>query len=324
MGQVARWIVRLAEYDFDIDHRHGKQHANADAISRYPVRVSAVSVVEIWFSPEFKADFGKQQAPDPITSAVLAWCKKAQRLRQNQLEGEPQDLWYYWSRFDELTVQDSILSLRTPVGDEPEIALRTIVPRAARHEILELAHGSRVGGHCGVQMTVEILRQRFNWLKIAKDVKYWCENCPTCNRHKTHTRYRGALTPIYTGAPFERVAMDIGGPLPRTQRGNRYILNVVDHFTKHTEAYALPDQEAVTIARVFLNEIISSFGVPYIIHTDQGANFESNMLKKLFQLLNSKKTRTSPYHPQCDGQVERMNRKLIELLALNVANPTEN
>ena len=76
---------------------------------------------------------------------------------------------------------------------------------------------------------------------------------------------------MYTGAPFERVTMDIVGPLPRTQRGNRYILTVVVHFTKHVEAYALPDQETVTIARVFLNKFISRFGVPYIIHTDQGA-----------------------------------------------------
>ena len=320
---MARWIERLAEYDFDIKHRPGKQHANADALLRYPVRVSAVSVVEIWFPPEFKADFVKQQAHDPIIFALLAWCKTAQRPRQEQLEGKPQDLWYYWSRFDELTVDDSILCLRTPVGDGPETALRAIVPRAARQGILELAHGSRVGGHFEVQKTVEKLNQRFHWLKIAKDVKYWCENCPTCNRHKTHSRNRGALTLIYTGAPLERVAMDIVGPLPRTQRGNRYILTVVYNFTKHTEAYALPDLEAVTIARVFLNEFILPLGVPYIIHTDQGANFESNMFKELFQLLNIK-TRTSPFHPQCDGQVERMNRTLIELLALYVANSTEN
>ena len=324
VGQVARWIERLAEYDVVIEHRPGKQHANADALSRYPVRVSAVSLVEMWFSPEFKADFVMQQANDAITSELLAWCKEAQRPRQEQLEGEPQDLWYYWSRIDELTVENGILCLRTPVGEGPETTLRAIVPRAARQKILELAHGSGVGGHCGVQKTVEKIKLRFHWLKIAKDVNYWCENCPTCTRHKTHTRNRGALTPLYTGAPFERVAMDIVGPLPRTQRGNRYILTVVDHFTKHVEAYALPDQEAVTIARIFLNEFIFRIGVLYIIHTDQGANFESHMFKELFQLLNINKTRTSPNHPQCDGQVERMNRTLIELLALNVENPTEN
>ena len=69
------------------------------------------------------------------------------------------------------------------------------------------------------------------------------------------------------------------GPLPRTPRGNQNILTVVDHFTKHVEAYALPDQEATTIARVFLNEFVSRYGVSYVIHTDQGSNFESNFLR---------------------------------------------
>ena len=118
--------------------------------------------------------------------------------------------------------------------------------------------------------------------------------------------------------------MDIVGPLPRTQRGHRYILTVVDLFAKHVEAYALPDQKAVTIARVFLNKFILRIGVPYIINTDEGANFKLHMFNELFQLLNIKKPRTSPYHLQCDGQVERMNRTLIELLALNVANFIEN
>ena len=80
-----------------------------------------------------------QQAHDAITSKLLAWCKKAQRPRHEQLEGEPQDFWYYWSRFDELTVENSIHCLRTPVNDRPEITLSAIVPRAARQEILELA-----------------------------------------------------------------------------------------------------------------------------------------------------------------------------------------
>ena len=73
VGQVARWIKRLAEYDFDIEHRPGKQHANANALSRYSVRVSAVSVVERWDPSEFKADFVKQRVHDPITSELLAW-----------------------------------------------------------------------------------------------------------------------------------------------------------------------------------------------------------------------------------------------------------
>ena len=86
VGQVARWIERLAKYDFDIEHRTGKQHSNANALSRYPVRVPAVSLVEKWFSPEFETDIVMQQAHDFITSELLAWCKKTQRSRQEKLE----------------------------------------------------------------------------------------------------------------------------------------------------------------------------------------------------------------------------------------------
>ena len=166
-----------------------------------------------------------------------------------------------------------------------------------------------------MQKTIDKLKQRVHWMSIAKSVREWCAKCPTCNRHKSLKRNKAPLLPIYTGSPFERVAMDIVGPMPRTARGNRYILTVVDHFTKHVEAYPLPDQEAASIARVFLNEFVSRLGVPYVVHTDQGANFESALLKELCKVLGIAKTRTTPYHPQCDGQVERMNRVIIELLS---------
>ena len=78
--------------------------------------------------------------------------------------------------------------------------------------------------------------------------------------------------------------MDIIGPRPKTDRGNRYKFTVVDHFTKHVEAYALADQEATTVARVFLNEFVSRNGVPCVLHTDQGANFESNLFKELCRI----------------------------------------
>ena len=96
---------------------------------------------------------------------MFAWSKNTQRPRQEQLEGEPQDLWYYWSRFDELSVEGYILCLRTQVGDGPETALRAFVPCSARQEILELAHGSRVGNHFKVQITVENLGRDFSGYK---------------------------------------------------------------------------------------------------------------------------------------------------------------
>lgn len=119
--------------------------------------------------------------------------------------------------------------------------------------------------------------------------------------------------------------MDISGPQPKTFRCQPlHFFPVLDDFTKHAKAYALPDQKATTIERAFLTEFVSSFGVPYVIHTNQSANLESNHFKELCRFLYIKKTRTSPYHPQCDGQVKRIYRTLIKLLALNVNNLLKN
>ncbi|PIK55613.1 hypothetical protein BSL78_07465 [Apostichopus japonicus] len=113
--------------------------------------------------------------------------------------------------------------------------------------------------------------------------------------------------------------MDILGPLPVTDTGNRYILCVADYFTKWTEAYAIPNQEAVTVARVFVEQFVLRFGVPLQLHTDQGRNFESNLFKELAQLLGIDKTRTTAFHPQSDGMVERFNRTLEAMLSAVVS-----
>ena len=118
--------------------------------------------------------------------------------------------------------------------------------------------------------------------------------------------------------PLERIAMDIVGPLPVTERGNRYILVVGDYFTRWKEAYPMKDMEAQTVACILVNEFICRLGVPDTIHTDQGRNFESKLIKELCQMLGIKKTRTTPYHPQSDGMVERFNRTLLNMLSIAV------
>ena len=124
---------------------------DASELSRYPFRIPAMTVFEKWFPPEFKADFVKQQARDSVTSALLAWCKKAQRTRQGQLEGKSQDLLYYWARFDKRIVEDGVLCSRTAVNDGPETSLTAVVFRATRQKIIKLAHGTASGGYFGVQ-----------------------------------------------------------------------------------------------------------------------------------------------------------------------------
>ena len=240
------------------------------------------------------------------------------------MESTSRELRYYWARFNELLIKDGILGLVYNCDDGATTTFRAFVPKRARQKILKLALSSAGGGHFGVQNTVNKLKQRFHWYRMSRDVRDWCEKCSTYNRHKTQQQHRALMQPIYTGEPFERVAMDIIGPLPKTDRGNRYILTVVDHVTKQLEAYALADPKAARVARVLLNEFVSRFGVLYVLHIDQGANFESNLFKELCQMLNIKMTRTTPYHEQCYGQVERINRMIIDLLKLNVRDATNN
>ena len=122
----------------------------------------------------------------------------------------------------------------------------------------------------------------------------------------------GTITASY---PMQIVATDLVGPLPESDTGNRYILVVADYFTRYMEAFPLPNQEATTVARKLVDEIFLRFSTPEQLHSDQGRQFEGQLITEVCKLLNINKTRTTPYHPQWDGLVERFNRTLLNMLA---------
>jgi len=111
------------------------------------------------------------------------------------------------------------------------------------------------------------------------------------------------------------VAVDILGPLVKSEGGNSYILVIGDHFTKWMEVYTIPNQEAVTVARKLVDQFFCHFSAPEQLHSDQGKQFESTVMQEVCRLMGIRKSRTSPYHPQCDGQVERSNCTLLDMLA---------
>ena len=114
---------------------------------------------------------------------------------------------------------------------------------------------------------------------MKEEAKLACANCVRCGARKITTHsLKGTLTSIAAGFPFERIAMDIVGPLPKTQRNNRYMLGVIDYNTRWPEAFALKHQDAHSVALRVISEIISRYGAPYVIHTDQGTNFESKLI----------------------------------------------
>ena len=120
---------------------------------------------------------------------------------------------------------------------------------------------------------------------------------------------------VETGFPMERIAMVIICELPVTSGGNKHILVIGDYYTKWTECFAMPNMEANTVAKHLIEELIVRFGTPYMIHTDQGVQFESNLFREVCRLLQIQKTRTTPYHHQSDGMVERNNRTILTMLS---------
>ena len=118
---------------------------------------------------------------------------------------------------------------------------------------------------------------------------------------------------------MQLVATDILGPLPESGSGNSYILVVGDYFTRWTEAYPIPNQEAATVAKKLTEEFFFRFSPPEQLHTDQGRQFESELVSEICKLLGIAKTHTTPYHPQSDGLIERFNRTLLSMLATTAA-----
>ena len=151
VGKMARWLERLAEYDFEIVHRAGKNHANADGLSRIPSTLATVNEDEQWITPSLKKEFSNQQKNDAVTSLLIEWLNKAVRPDDDEMKGTSRELRYYWARFNELLMKDGILGLLNNNDDGVTTTLRAIVSKHARQRILELAHSSAGGGHFGVQ-----------------------------------------------------------------------------------------------------------------------------------------------------------------------------
>ena len=184
------------------------------------------------------------------------------------------------------------------------ILRRRHVPQTSCCSWLAVTNGpprvARAIGHVGEKKMVEASSKRYWWPSLTPDVLDFCRTCITCSSFKKpHPTATAPLQPMPTGFPGERVGIDIMGPLPLTKRGNRYILVMVNYFTKVAEA--MKSQDAETVASTFFNRWICQHGVPESVHSDQGPSFESRLFTELCKTLGMAKTRTTPGHPQGNG-----------------------
>ena len=337
-GQVARWLELLAEYHMTVEHRPGKKHGNADGLSRRPclqcglsdkgteeiARLScaytSAGTTSVSVQTESNVssretdvlvktnDFKGEQYKDECCKPVIRF------LRGEIGEADLPKLSQKLYALKPVLFKD-LLCLSDNSGPRGEY--RVVVPSSLVNEIVRAYHGhAAAGAHLGVMRTLARIKERFFWFQMQQDVTDFCRNCEDCNRRKSPSH--PAKSPLISNSstrPLQRVALDILGPLPTTEQGNKYILVVGDYFTKWTEAYAIPDQTAETVAKVFVNEFVCRYGTPETLHSDQGRQFESGLFQEMCRLLEITKTRTSPFRPQSDGMIERFNRTLLSMLS---------
>ena len=198
----------------------------------------------------------------------------------------------------------------------PSEASQLVVPIRERRDLIRRFHDSLFAGHLGVTCTVFRLQNRIYWPGICGDVRTYIASCTICLARKSPCPRRAPMGHVEVGHRWDRVAMDLLDMSVTSPRGNRYVLVMVDCFSRWTEACPLPDKTAQSVADAFFNQIVCRFGMPIVIHSDQGREFENRIMQELCILCGSHKTRTTPYHPESDGLVERFNRTLLMMLAM--------
>ncbi|GFR97495.1 retrovirus-related Pol polyprotein from transposon 412 [Elysia marginata] len=167
-------------------------------------------------------------------------------------------------------------------------------------------------GHPGRDRTTPLAKERFWWPSMCKDIEAWCKDCPRCLRRKTQPAVAPLVT-IKTTQPMELVCMDYLTNEP-SAGGFENVLVITDHFTRFAQAIPIKNQTARTTAEALFTTFIGHYGFPERLHSDQGANFESKIIKELCQLAGVAKSRTSSYHPMGNGQTKRFNQTLLGML----------
>ena len=379
-GRRQRWSDYLQGFQFEIKHKPGRIHGNADSLSRrtYPDSANTVepepnlfplvSTIEDNIPPnnpevvEYNLSYTNTivvnqlnngpTKPSPLTALFSSEAHYASisslNLLQNLTENPPSDVRLLQLNDPELgpiirfledqqlpederlaveirrtapdyQIIDGVLHFNyAPKGKGPRadrVVKQLMVPHVLRDDLLKSYHDSPIGCHQGMTRTYERMKQKYWWHTMSKDTIKYVESCEVCQRAKRNFSHHNApLQPLPIVERFGRIHMDFLGPLPTTSEGHKYILLVVDSFTRWCECFPLVSADAVSVARILFDQIICRFGAPQSILTDRGQQFMSSLIKELCRLFQIVKINTSAYHPQTNSACERMNSFILQSL----------
>jgi hypothetical protein len=326
--RLARLQKRLSVYTHSIEYRAGKNHGNADSLSRMvdeslhendtTLQADEVVINVINFKPKVNEN---KQTSDPNLKWIMDLLK-SNRIRPNISEFENAECKSLYTQLKRLKIIDNVL-FREYMDQYDRIMCQYVVPKHERDFILKNSHDTLFCGHLGFQKTHDRIIHKYYWYKQADDIKRYCRECTNCQRYKTSNKYNKAkLKPYIASRPNQIVSADVFGPIPTTINDNKYILVVSDLFTKYVEFFALKTQTAEETANKLV-EYVSRHSVMDTILTDQGRNFQSELMDELWELFDVHKVRTTPYFPSANGQCERMMRSMQNMLE-NYCNEQKN
>lgn len=324
----ARWAEKLSEYDFTIVYRKGTSNAKADALSRRSEyrpegggSTDSQPVTRLFRDGQLDLDSLKTRDCQPMLScASLSQIKKIQfdsNLLAKIREAVRNDERYRntltsvgtKNQNDSVEVVEGLLYYKGRLWVPEDNELRLI--------IAEVEHDSKVAGHFGIDKTIELITRNFYWPKMDEWITDYVRSCHSCQQNKSprHRRF-GLLQPLeLPHAPWQSISMDFIVGLPESS-GHDSIWVIVDRFTKM--AHFIPlikgQRSAQVCARVFLREIWRLHGLPESIVSDRDAVFTSTFWSSLVEFLDIRRKMSSPFHPETDGQTERVNQTVEHYL----------
>lgn len=298
-GRLARWAVRLQQYDFTILHRKGKDHVVPDLLSRAVPNIDEV----------------KLRVPNTIGIDDKWYTNMCKKISSNPLQ-YPQ-----WRIADNKLFK--YVSCKYPeLRDESEF-WKEVVPKRERKSILENMHCPPTAGHLGIYKTYNRIINKYYWPKMRSDVTRFIKSCKTCQEQKPEQKKPRGLMVSHpkVSKPFQMVSADLVGPLPRSSKSNVYVLVIADYFSKYVKFFPIRKATASTVTKIIENDIYLVYGVPQYLIVDNGVQFRSKQFAQMCKNYKTKILYNALYHAQANP-TERVNRVMKTMISSYVTDLT--
>ena len=312
--KIQRWAVLLSEYRAAIKYYEGKRNIRADMLSRIKPAEVATYDTQQYIDPnafsDEDADLRLPLEADGINPIVLQQQQKESFAGLVTRANNEDDEDYITSR--------GLLYSCIKVSPTAPCYPRLVLPPVYQDSVIRRCH--KEVGHQAMQKTLNRVRESYVWPGMRKDIQKIIKSCPICRVHvnrEQHARFSEMPLPA---TPMQVIGMDLIGPFLQSDGGNKYILNIIDHCSGWAESYPIPNKSSKAVEEKLRNEFFPRHGIPEVIITDCGTEFNSNDLRLLYKEIGIKHKKTTPYQPSTNGKTERFNRTLKEMLTRLVNN----